>query len=110
MILQQGGFWYPEMLSLWSQKDIMMKEMGGVEGSLSTPSDKTTNLRIVLESLGINISHDQEPSSWTTTNQVEEAERTTPFDHGGGGKSLKRECKSNTKRIQIIMIKVRYIK
>ncbi|XP_048627778.1 uncharacterized protein LOC125596767 [Brassica napus] len=55
-----------------------------------TPSDKATNLRKILENLGISMTQDQgtrrEPPRSTSTHE-EESERRSPLDHEGGSEA-----------------------
>src|SRR5690606_9139065 len=71
------------------------KKWEDLEELSQATSDKATTLRIVLEKLGINLSHNQESSRREKSKQAEEAERTTPLDHERGNGSESGEQEQN---------------
>src|SRR5690606_52117 len=71
------------------------KKWEDLEELSQATSDKATTLRIVLEKLGINLSHNQESSRREKSKQAEEAERTTPLGNVRGTGSGSGEQEEN---------------
>ncbi|XP_048631437.1 uncharacterized protein LOC125606413 [Brassica napus] len=97
-ITQKGKRYYEE--KIWEDlKDLPQ-----------TPSDKATNLRKILENLGISMTQDQgtrrEPPRSPSTHE-EESERRSPLDHEGGSEA-ESGVQQQQQVIQEVMIKERH--